>query len=132
MAAFRTVGIFLAAVFASFAVLAAGKAQERKIYYVAANGSDDADGLAVSTAWRTLEKVNASLPAGAEVRLRRGDVFYGPLRIRSGLDVKRPTVVTAFGEGAAPEICLYKIAVPKLSTRSRLRLPLHRRAHDRR
>jgi hypothetical protein len=106
---------------AALAAIAAGRGfaeagtQEHRVYYVAADGSDQSDGLTASTAWRTLEKLNASLPAGAEVRLRRGDVFYGPLRIKSGLSEDRPTVVRAYGEGADPEISLYKVAVPEPS-----------------
>lgn len=113
---FRRHWIAVLAILPAFCCFADVEVQERRIYYVAANGSDEADGLTASTAWRTLAKVNASLPAGAEVRLRRGDVFYGPLRIKSGLNADRPTVVTSFGEGIPPEICLYKVAVPKPST----------------
>ena len=94
----------------------ASDAPAHNVYYVAANGSDEADGRTASMAWRTLEKLNASLPAGAEVRLRRGDVFYGPLRIKSGSSANRPTVVTSFGEGVAPVISLYKVAVHRPST----------------
>jgi hypothetical protein len=108
--------IIVLALLSAFSTFVEAKESSHKIYYVAANGNDNADGLSESTAWRTLEKLNNSLPAGAEARLKRGDVFYGPLKIKWGLSAKRPTVVTAFGEGADPEICLYKIAVPKITS----------------
>jgi hypothetical protein len=98
---------------AAFSVFAETNGPARKVYYVAANGCDEADGLSETTAWRTLKKLNASLPPSAEVRLRRGDVFYGPIRVKHGLGVNRPTVVTSFGEGADPVISLYKTAVPR-------------------
>lgn len=83
------------------------------IRYVAANGNDSADGLSPETAWRTLTKLNASLPSGAEARLRRGDVFYGELKVKGGPDAEHATVITAFGNGPRPEISHYKIARPE-------------------
>ena len=108
--------IIALAVFAVFSAFAAEEVQERRIYYVAANGSDEADGLSESTAWRTLEKLTASLPHGAEARLRRGDVFHGPLKVKHGFGPSRPTVITAFGEGTDPVISLYKVADSRPST----------------
>ncbi len=88
----------------------------REVYYLAADGNDDADGRTPATAWRTTSKLNDALPAGAEARLRRGDVFYGPVKLKNGPDAQHPTVLTAFGEGPDPEISLYKVAVPKPET----------------
>ena len=84
-----------------------------EVYYLAADGCDDADGRTEATAWRTTAKLNGSLPAGAEARLRRGDVFYGPVRVKGGKSKDRPTVISAFGVGPDPEISQYKIAVPE-------------------
>ena len=86
---------------------------QREVYYLAAHGCDDADGRTEATAWRTTAKLNRSLPAGAEARLRRGDVFHGPIRVKGGKTKDRPTAITAFGEGPDPEISLYKTAVPE-------------------
>lgn len=94
------------ALFTSFAGLGG------ESYYLSASGDDAADGRSPETAWRTLGKVKTSLPGGAELRLRRGDVFYGRLRIRGGRDVDHPTRVTTWGEGAKPVISLYKIVKP--------------------
>ena len=88
----------------------------RDVYYVAADGNDDADGRTPATAWRTTAKLSAALPAGAEARLRRGDVFHGPVKLKDGPSADRPTVLTAYGEGPDPEISLYKVAVPKPET----------------
>ena len=82
------------------------------VRYFSNDGDDAADGLTPKTAWRTLEKLCKDLPAGAEARLRRGDVFYGKVDLKPGLSAERPTVLTAYGKGARPEICAYKIAKP--------------------
>ena len=78
------------------------------VRYVSSAGDDANDGRTPERAWRSLEKVNAELPAGGEVRLRRGDVFSGCLRVRGGEGADRPTVVSAWGEGAAPVVSLYR------------------------
>lgn len=81
----------------------------KSVRYFSNDGDDAADGLTPGTAWRTLEKLCKDLPAGAEVRLRRGDVFYGKADLKPGLSAECPTVLTAYGEGAKPEICAFKV-----------------------
>ena len=69
-------------------------------YFVSAAGNDAAAGTSELTAWRTLSKINAQTFAnGDTVLLRRGDTFYGQLRIKNaGL------TVTAYGSGNNPVI----------------------------
>lgn len=76
--------------------------------YLANDGDDAADGKTSATAWRTLEKASASLPAGATLRMKCGDVFYGQLRPAAGVDAEHPTVVTSWGEGPKPVISATK------------------------
>ena len=92
-------GIFFAA------ALAATAGETR---YLANGGDDAADGMTPATAWRTLEKASESLPAGAALRMKCGDVFYGQLRPTAGLDVEHPTVVTSWGEGPKPVVSATK------------------------
>jgi len=66
-------------------------------------GCDDHDGLTPSTAWKTIDRVNASVTGGDEVRFRRGDTFYGRLKPPAGL------TFTAYGEGEKPTISQYKL-----------------------
>lgn len=80
--------------------------------YLSSEGDDTQDGLSPERAWRTLAKVARDLPSGGEIRLRRGDVYYGPLRLKSGLDAAHPTRVSVWGEGAKPVISLYKHVKP--------------------
>lgn len=86
------------------------------IRYFSAAGNDAADGLTPQTAWRSLEKLARDLPAGGEARLRRGDVFYGRVRLKSGPDAAHRTTVTAYGEGPAPEVSAFKLPKPAPAT----------------
>ncbi|HOW70623.1 MAG TPA: hypothetical protein PKY77_08485 [Phycisphaerae bacterium] len=71
-------------------------------YFVAGDGSDSADGRSETTAWRTLEQVNAAaLRAGDRVLFRRGDSWRGQLRPRSGNPSAR-VLYGAYGTGAKP------------------------------
>ena len=76
--------------------------------YLAADGDDAADGKTPQSAWRTLEKASETLPGGATLRMKCGDVFYGQLRPAAGLDAENPTVVTSWGEGPKPVISATK------------------------
>jgi hypothetical protein len=73
-------------------------------FYVAASGSDDADGLTPQTAWATIQKANAALPGdGSTLLFRRGDTLYGELEPPFGCDVG------AYGDGARPTLTMFKI-----------------------
>ena len=80
-----------------------------EVRYLAANGNDDNDGKTPSTAWRTVERLNAGLPAGGTALLRCGDVFYGNIRVKGGADSAHRTTITSFGDGPKPVISCVKI-----------------------
>ena len=86
-----------------FLLLASLPLSAQETYYVdSENGDDAATGLRPEAAWRSLEQVNrAELRAGDTVRFRRGGVWRGQLRPRSG-EPGRPVTYTAYGEGAKP------------------------------
>ena len=96
------------------AVLHAGT--DSNVRYFSNAGDDAADGLTPQTAWCSLEKLAKDLPAGGEARLRRGDTFYGRVRLKPGRDAAHRTTLTAYGDGPAPEISAFKIAKPTLGT----------------
>lgn len=79
------------------------------IYYVSQQGLDTNDGLTPETAWKTIDKVNATVKASDEIRFRRGDTFYGRIDTPNGTDPEKPTVYTSYGEGARPVISAYKV-----------------------
>ena len=80
-----------------------------QVRYVSSDGDDGNDGLSESTPWRTLRKLSEGLPAGGTGLLRRGDVFYGQLKVPAGPSPDSPTTIDAYGTGPAPEVCGYKI-----------------------
>ena len=79
-----------------------------EVRYLAANGDDGNDGKSPETAWRSVARLNEGLPAGGTARLRRGDVFYGTLEVKGGIDRDHRTTVTSFGEGPKPVISCTK------------------------
>lgn len=70
-----------------------------KTYYVANDGCDENDGATPDSPWRTLDKVNgAELAPGTIVRFRRGDLWRGQIRARTGV------TYTAYGCGDKPKL----------------------------
>ncbi|MBR3894296.1 MAG: hypothetical protein IKJ35_04015 [Clostridia bacterium] len=67
-------------------------------YYVKNDGDDSLDGKTPQTAWKTLARVGAAeLCDGDGVFFRRGDLFRGILRTKSGV------TYAAYGEGEKPK-----------------------------
>ena len=84
-------------------------AQERRcVRYLAADGNDANDGLTPTTAWRTVERLNAGLPSGGTALLRCGDVFYGKIAVKGGIDGEHRTTLTSFGDGPRPVVSCVK------------------------
>ena len=70
-----------------------------KTYYVSNDGDDARDGLTPETAWQTTGRVSeAALEAGDGVLFRRGDLFRGQIKTKSGVSYG------AFGEGEKPKL----------------------------
>ena len=69
-------------------------------YYVSLDGDDTNDGKSPLCAWKTLARVSEAeeLQAGDGVLFRRGDIFRGFLRTRSGVSYG------AFGVGEKPRL----------------------------
>lgn len=75
-----------------------------KVRYLASNGDDRNDGMTPATAWRTVSRLNSGLPPGGTALLRCGDVFYGKIEVKGGVDSARRTVISSFGNGPKPVI----------------------------
>lgn len=77
-----------------------------KTYYVDnVNGSDDYNGMAPGTPWRTLDKVNhTTFSAGDRILLKRNDVFEGCLRLHGSGGNGKYIRLGAFGMGKRPVI----------------------------
>lgn len=85
--------------------LVALKALHAATYYVAANGSNSNTGLAPSSAWKTLEKVNSvTFLPGDRILFHAGDSWTGQLAPRGSGAESRPIVIDRYGSGAKPVI----------------------------
>jgi len=75
------------------------------IYVSFSGGNDNNDGLLPATAWQTIAKVNADLPAGESVLFKRGEAWSGTQLniVQSGTETQ-PFVVGAYGTGPAPTL----------------------------
>ena len=70
-------------------------------YYVAANGSDENDGLTPETPWKTISKVNTTwLKYGDGVFFKRGDEF----RTECTLETQIGVTYSAYGNGKKPRL----------------------------
>ena len=82
----------------------AATACARTFHVDSAGGNDAADGLTPVTAWRSLDRVNAAtVEPGDEVRFRRGGLWRGTLRAKSGAP-GRPILYSSYGKGPKPII----------------------------
>ena len=76
-----------------------------KTYYVSADGDDAGAGTSAATAWRTLDKVNATtFQPGDSVLLRSGDTWTGQLWPKGSGVAQHPITVDSYGTGAKPAI----------------------------
>jgi hypothetical protein len=75
-------------------------------YYIDSNrGHDTSPGTSPENAWRTLEKVNATVfDSGDHVRFRAGATWRGQLLLRVSGSDGPPLVVDRYGPGAKPKI----------------------------
>lgn len=96
----KAIGIFML----SLSGVAVGE-----VRYVASGGDDAADGRTPATAWRSLKKLSAGLPAGGTGLLRCGDTFFGEIKVKGGPDAEHPTVITSYGTGAKPVLTYSKV-----------------------
>ncbi len=78
-----------------------GIATQAQTYYVANSGDDNADGLSESTAWKTLDKINAiKFPDNSSVLFKKGDVFRGKFSLyKTPVGVK----IGSYGTGENPK-----------------------------
>ena len=99
------------------AALAEGDRTPRtgRTFHVSRAGSDTANGLSSTRAWRTVEQVNKALADGTigrgdRVLFRRGDTFYGTIdAIPPASNAGRQLVFGAYGAGALPQLSNYKV-----------------------
>ena len=76
------------------------------IYYVdATNGNNSNNGLSMSSAWKTIAKVNAStFYPGDQILFNKGDTWREQLTVPSSGSSGNPITIGAYGSGALPVI----------------------------
>ncbi|TGD82437.1 right-handed parallel beta-helix repeat-containing protein [Hymenobacter wooponensis] len=71
-------------------------------YFISPSGNDANSGTAVSSAWRTIDKVNLTLlQPGDKVLFEAEQTFYGALDSRSSGKADQPIVFSTYGKGYA-------------------------------
>ena len=79
-------------------------------YFSSSTGDDNRTNIQAqnpSTPWKTLSKLNSyfsSLLPGDSVLLKKGDIFYGSIRINKSGTATQPIVIGAYGSGDKPII----------------------------
>jgi parallel beta-helix repeat protein len=75
-------------------------------YYVSSSTGDDSNsGTSVSSAWRSLEKVNSFTPKpGDQILFKRGDEWVGTITVKASGTSGSPIVYGAYGTGNKPKI----------------------------
>lgn len=72
-------------------------------YYLAADGSDQADGHSPTTPWQTLARLSdAKLTDGQSVCFRRGDTFRGSVQLAYGQHFTTPVAFQSYGDANLP------------------------------
>lgn len=72
------------------------------MYYVSTTGNDAHEGTAPEVPFATLGKAGAMLKPGDTLRLRRGEVFTGSLKLTVAGTADAPVTVATYGEGPKP------------------------------
>ena len=74
-------------------------------YYVENSGNNNADGKTEATAWKTLDKVNAStFSPGDKILFKKGNIWHGRLKVSNSGSAGNPIVYSAYGSGDKPII----------------------------
>jgi hypothetical protein len=74
----------------------------QKIYYISSTGSDNNNGTSQQTAWKSLEKVNATtFKPGDKILFEANSIFEGTLSINNSGTSKQPILFGSYGNGKA-------------------------------
>ena len=96
----RLVFMLVIIIFTGSAVLATD-------YYVSVKGDDSSSGLSPKTPWKTINKVNTEfyrMKPGDRILFKRGERFYGALKISRSGTSGSPIIISAFENGPSPVI----------------------------
>ncbi len=82
---------------------------QSKTYFISPNGNDNASGLSVKTAWKSIDKVNQTtfLP-GDQILFEAGGTWYGQLQPKGSGEKDKPIILSNYGGKQKPVINLGK------------------------
>ncbi|MGI5846650.1 MAG: right-handed parallel beta-helix repeat-containing protein [Candidatus Cryptobacteroides sp.] len=71
-----------------------------KTYYVSPEGNDNASGLSVKDAWKSINRVNSvTFQPGDKILFEGGKTFYGQLKVKGSGEEGRPILMSGYGKG---------------------------------
>ena len=74
-------------------------------YFVSASGDDNASGLSVDQAWRSLDKINSmTFMPGDRILLKSGDTWHGQLFLKGSGSEDNPIILSSYGGDGRPVI----------------------------
>ena len=82
---------------------------QNKTYFVSLDGNDNASGLSIKDAWKSLDKVNNTtfLP-GDKILFESGAVWYGQLKLKGSGAEGNPILLSSYGGENRPVINIGK------------------------
>lgn len=82
---------------------------QSKTYFISPDGNDNASGLSLKTAWKSLDKVNQTtfLP-GDQILFESGRVWYGQLQPKGSGEEGKPIILSSYGGRDKPVINIGK------------------------
>lgn len=96
--------------FLAISVFTLNSGKATTYYFSSSQGNDDRSekqAQSSSTPWKTLDKLNSffnNLQPGDAVLLKRGDIFYGSIRVNKSGTAGSPIAIGAYGSGVKPVI----------------------------
>ncbi len=102
--------VFMKIIFGVGMIFLLGEAMAADYYFSTAIGDDNRSATQAqnpSTPWRSVEKLNqvfSSLQPGDAVYFRRGEIYYGEIRLSRSGTRSNPIKIGAYGSGAKPVI----------------------------
>ena len=80
---------------------------QSKTYFISPDGSDNASGLSVKEAWKTIERVNQVVfQPGDKILFKAGGVWYGQLQPQGSGESGKPITLSGYGGKEKPVINL--------------------------
>ncbi|GHT29443.1 hypothetical protein AGMMS49574_06230 [Bacteroidia bacterium] len=82
-----------------------GAYSQSKTYFVSPNGNDNANGLSIKNAWKSLDKVNqVTFLPGDNLLFETGGVWKGQLKPQGSGEEGKPITLSSYGVAAKPVI----------------------------